>query len=167
MNREEFDILVDKQAFENYVKDIEVYKEKFIKAFKGKTPRDYAQEQFKEMLPQKEKSPNNFFWIAINEKAHEDIGYIWYTIRPKSKMALLSYVIVKEEFRNQGFGTEMIQFMERNLIDNFPSVKRMILQVFRHNKNAKQLYKKLGFWVFYKTFAGWNMTKRLRRNKRP
>lgn len=165
MTSEEFEILVEKQALESYIKDIEVYKERFIKSTKGKLPREYAEDQFRKLLPLKEKSPRNFFWIAIDEQLDKAIGYIWYTIRPNNKFALLSDILVKKEFQNQGFGTEMIHFMENHLVENYPNLKWIYLQVFRHNPKAKQLYKRLGFWVFLKSYAGWNMIKRVRRKK--
>jgi ribosomal protein S18 acetylase RimI-like enzyme len=165
MNNEEYSNLIEKETLENYIKEIEVYKDKFIKSFKGKTPRQFAEKQFREMLPLKEKSPDNFLWMANEEKSGQEIGYIWYTIRHNRKSVLLSYIFVKNEFRNHGFGTEMIHYMEKHLIENFPKIKWILLQVFRHNTHVKRLYKHLGFWTFYKSFVGWNMIKRLPRHK--
>ena len=130
MTENEYDFLLEKEAKESYIKDIEVYKEKFKKVTKGKTPREFAENQFAKMLPLKEKSPNNFFWVASSEESDEYIGYIWYTIRPERRSTLLSYVFVEEKFRGQGYGKEMIQYMENHLREHFPKIKKMVLQVF-------------------------------------
>ena len=165
MTENEFEILVEKDAMDSYIRDIEVYKERFMKASKGKTPREFAERQFATMLPLKEKSPNNFFWVAISGGSDEYIGYIWYTIRHKKRSALLSYILLKEKFRSQGYGTEMILYMENHLKEEFPDIKKITLQVFHHNPRAKQLYKRLGFKTYFKSFTGWNMIKRLRIKK--
>lgn len=159
MTEKEYEILLEKEALESYIKDIEVYKEKFTKVSKGKTPREFAENQFATMLPLKEKSPGNFFWIAHSEESDEYVGYIWYTFRPNKKSVLLSYVFVEEKFRGNGYGTELIRFMENHLKVEFSRIKRIVLQVFRHNPHAKQLYRRLGFRTFFKSFAGWNMFK--------
>ena len=163
MTENEFEILVEKESMDAYIRDIEVYKEKFMKAFKGKTPREFAEKQFASMLPLKEKSPNNFFWIALPKDSDKYIGYIWYTIRPRKKSTLLTYVFIIEEYRGKGYGTDLIRFMENHLREEFPDIRKIILQVFRHNPKAKQLYSHLGFKTYFKTFAGWNMFKFIRR----
>lgn len=55
----------------------------------------------------------------------------------------LSYLVVKERYRNQGIGTKMIQYACQ--ISKNKGYSYIILNVDNDNPNAKRLYEKLGF----------------------
>ena len=161
----EFIQLIKNEAIEDYIKDIEVYREEFMKTFKGKTPKEFAEEQFKQNLVLGVKTPYNFFWIAIKEDTNEEIGYIWFTIMLEKKVSLLTNIRIKEEFQGQGLGTEMIHYWEKHVIDTYPEVDGVYLHCFRHNTRAKKLYDQLGFKLLQESFDGWNMIKAIHREK--
>ncbi|MBN2156866.1 MAG: GNAT family N-acetyltransferase [Candidatus Lokiarchaeota archaeon] len=164
MMAEEFTLLIEKKALEGYITDIEVYKNEFIKQSRGKTPREFAEEQFKQILPLGVSTPNNYFWFAINEKTNEEIGYIWFTIMPEKKLSLLSYILVYKQFQGQGFGTEMLTYWEHYVKRSYPELDGVYLHVFKHNPRAKQLYERIGFSLLHESFEGWNMIKKFQRD---
>ena len=163
MTEKEYEILLEKEAKESYIKDIEVYKEKFTKFLKEKHQENLLKNNSGKCSLSKKNHLIISFGLLVLKNLDEYIGYIWYTIRPERKRTLLSYVFVEEKFRGQGYGKEMIHYMENHLKEHFPKIKKMVLQVFRHNPRAMQLYKRLGFKTFFKSFAGWNMFKFIRR----
>ena len=55
----------------------------------------------------------------------------------------LSYLVVKEGYRNQGIGTKMIQYACR--ISKNKGYSYIMLNVDDDNLNAERLYEKLGF----------------------
>jgi len=55
----------------------------------------------------------------------------------------LSYLVVKEGYRNQGIGTQMIQYAFQ--ISRNRGYSYIILNVDQNNTNAERLYEKLGF----------------------
>lgn len=55
----------------------------------------------------------------------------------------LSYLVVKGGYRNQGIGTEMIQYACR--ISKNKGYSHIMLNVDNDNPNAERLYEKLGF----------------------
>ena len=60
-----------------------------------------------------------------------------------SKTIYLSYLVVNEEYRNQGIGTEMISFAcQRSKTKGYSNI---VLNVDNDNTGAERLYKKLGF----------------------
>jgi ribosomal protein S18 acetylase RimI-like enzyme len=60
-----------------------------------------------------------------------------------SKYAFISYLIVSEGFKRQGYGTLIMAELERLLIaDGLDSIE---LCVFKHNLAACKLYEKLGY----------------------
>lgn len=66
-----------------------------------------------------------------------------------NKTIYLSYLVVKEEYRNQGIGTKMIKYALQTVKNEGYSY--VILKVDNDNTEAEKLYKKLGFTVIEKS----------------
>ena len=61
------------------------------------------------------------------------------------KTIYLSYLVVQEEWRNQGIGTKMIEYARQ--ISKKEGYSYIVLRVDHNNTKAEKLYKKLGFVV--------------------
>ena len=61
------------------------------------------------------------------------------------KTIYLSYLVVQEEWRNQGIGTKMIEYARQ--ISKKEGYSYIVLSVDHNNTKAEKLYKKLGFVV--------------------
>jgi ribosomal protein S18 acetylase RimI-like enzyme len=157
MTNSEFDTIIAGTSLEDYIRDIELYKEEFVKFSGGISPRDFALKQFKEILPSGINSPNNTFWIVIDKDTDEEIGYIWFTIR--DEMCLLSYIEVYEKWRRKGYGTQILRYWENYVKSNLKNVIGLYLSVFKHNPNAKKLYDQMNFQVKNENFGSWSMVK--------
>lgn len=66
-----------------------------------------------------------------------------------NKTIYLSYLVVNEEYRNQGIGTKMINHARQ--ISKNDGYSYVILKVDSDNKKAERLYKKLGFVAIEKS----------------
>jgi len=99
-----------------------------------------AQKEIDELLPQGQKTPNNFFYtIFIND---EIVGYIWLLKHAKSVL-YISDIYIYSKYRSKGYGTRALSWIStkaRRL--EFQSIK---LHVFGHNQRAIELYERTGF----------------------
>ncbi len=145
---------------EEYIKDLSEYKDEFIKQMEN-DPREFAERQFKESLPQGLKSPNNFFWIIIDKKNAETVGFFWFTVISDRNLSLLSHLKVFDKYRNMGYGSEALEFWEKYVRETHPEVHRLYLHVFKHNYAAQNFCEKNGFLLFYESFEGNNLIKEL------
>ncbi len=66
-----------------------------------------------------------------------------------NKTIYLSYLVVNEEYRNQGIGTKMIRYACRT--SKKEGYSYIVLNVDNDNMDAERLYKKLGFVVIGKS----------------
>lgn len=88
---------------------------------------------------------DNYFNIVINNKV---IGCVLITNKDDGK--LLDEIYIEEKFRNKGIGTSIIKdIIRENTI--------VYLWVYKENKQAISLYKKLGFKVIDETDSRYYM----------
>ena len=88
---------------------------------------------------------DNYFNIVINNKV---IGCVLITNKDDGK--LLDEIYIEEKFRNKGIGTSIIKdIIRKNSI--------VYLWVYKENKQAISLYKKLGFKVIDETDSRYYM----------
>ena len=66
-----------------------------------------------------------------------------------NKTIYLSYLVVNEEYRNQGIGTKMINHARQ--ISKNEGYSYVILKVDNDNTKAERLYKELGFVAIEKS----------------
>jgi len=81
----------------------------------------------------------------VAECNNEIIGYAVLAFRtvPHAHTALLHSLFVKDNFRNKGIGSKIIEYAEKLVLQN--KIEILLLEVGAENKNATNLYKKLGF----------------------
>ena len=87
----------------------------------------------------------NYFNIIIDDKI---IGSI--CIKDLKNAKLLDEIYLEKEFRNKGIGTDII----RIIIENN---KNIYLWVYKANKRAVELYKRLGFTIEEETETRYHM----------
>ena len=92
-------------------------------------------------------APNHHIRIWIIEVDGQAAGYlavaIGFTIEAGGKDGFLDELYLREAFRGQGIGRQAVQFA----IAACPSlgIRRLSLEVERHNSRAKHLYEDIGF----------------------
>jgi len=80
---------------------------------------------------------NKFLKIYLNKK---EIGCLEYTLAADE--AQIIDIIIKEKYRQQGYGSKILQEFIRNLNKNYSYI---ILEVRSSNQPAIKLYQKFGF----------------------
>ena len=91
------------------------------------------------------KSLNNYFNVVVDDKI---VGCLLLTNRDDG--ILLEEIYLEEEYRNKGIGTDII----KNIISNNDII---YLWVYKENKDAISLYKKIGFIVIKETESRYYM----------
>jgi ribosomal protein S18 acetylase RimI-like enzyme len=74
------------------------------------------------------------------------VGYLWfgYYERFTRKEAFIHYLVIFEELRGKGYGTQSMEALEDELIKL--EVEKVSLHVFSNNNEAISLYKKTGYF---------------------
>ena len=85
--------------------------------------------------------------LYLIENNSETMGYICITFgfsfEYGGRIAFVDEFYLKPEYRNQGIGSQVMEFIERKSIDL--EVKSLLLEVEKHNSHAQGLYAKQGF----------------------
>lgn len=102
-----------------------------------------AKTDFEAILPQGKKTPHNYIFNAMN-RAGEKVGFIWYETT-KDSSAYIADFEVKEKYRRQGYGTGILEYLEKMLQEQ--GVDNIMLHVFEHNRSARLLYVKSGYEI--------------------
>lgn len=91
---------------------------------------------------------NNYIYVSIHE--NEVVGFIYGKINnkktDKEKTAKILFIYVKEKYRNQGIGTMLINKLTEQL--KYDGICYIDIQVYCNNKDAINLYNKLGFYNY-------------------
>ncbi|HEY8364378.1 MAG TPA: GNAT family N-acetyltransferase [Haloplasmataceae bacterium] len=138
---------MDQSSFDNYICGaIEKVAKEFVQSgiCKEEEGVDYANKVFKQHLPKGLATDNQFLFNVINE-LNEVVGMIWYGVN-KPTEAFISDFIIDENYRGKGYGKETMKLVEDHARNN--GIKKITLHVFGHNKQAINLYEKLGYQTF-------------------
>ncbi|UCG01284.1 MAG: GNAT family N-acetyltransferase [Candidatus Heimdallarchaeota archaeon] len=113
--------------------------------------------QIEVLLPKGYATPDVFIGFIRGEA--QNIGHIWYIHEHKKKYTFLADIEVFPEFRNEGYATQALKLLEKEVISH--RFQAIVLHVFKHNFLAKRLYEKLGYTIIQEVDTGFNMVKRL------
>jgi ribosomal protein S18 acetylase RimI-like enzyme len=144
---------------EEYIADISKYEEEFTKQI-GIKPREFAEKQFKDSLPDGMNTPHNFFWMAVKETNGQEIGFFWFSIVPDKMLSVLSRIHIHENHRGLEYETKILHFWEDYLSNTYPEITILYLHVFKHK--SKHLYEEFGFTLYYESFEGDNLIKKIK-----
>jgi ribosomal protein S18 acetylase RimI-like enzyme len=106
-----------------------------------------SQEEFLRLLPDGRATPRSWIYSILNERT-EKVGVIWYKPSddaPDCRTAYIYDLIVFDTFRRQGYGRQAMRKLEE--LARQAGFDTMSLNVFGHNQNAIDLYRKLGYTV--------------------
>jgi ribosomal protein S18 acetylase RimI-like enzyme len=99
----------------------------------------------KRSLPDGISTKDNFLFELRDNTTDELVGYFWYMMQTKlgERVGFICDVLITPEFRRQGRATQVLrEFQEKMKAEK---VLHIALHVFGHNRNARNLYEKLGF----------------------
>ncbi len=116
--------------------------------------RKSARDQVANRLVDRLDTKDNYFYVAERAMEPENavIGHIWVSIHEEERFAWLDSIGLREDFRGQGVGTQLLVLLEEELAKF--GIRSLSLHVFAKNERALKLYRKNGF-----KFTGHNMKK--------
>ena len=110
---------------------------------KGEESFVMASKQLNRLLPQGNGTPNHYLFNIY--KDDYKIGYVWIKVEKEKKSAFLYEIYIFEEYRTKGFGTKVMNNVEKWLKDK--DVHYFKLHVYGSNTGARRLYEELGFEI--------------------
>lgn len=102
-----------------------------------------SKDLMEQLLPNKQKSEGQLVYNIYSIDEDKTIGVIWYSIQTESNKAYIYHILIKEEFRKNGFATFVLQELEETMKNT--GITSMGLNVFGKNPPAYKLYEKLGY----------------------
>lgn len=84
--------------------------------------------------------------FVVTASAGEMIGYFCMGINAHKNSAFLGFIVIHDEMRGKGYGTEVLQLIKEYAVSVL-GVEKIELRVFDVNEAAVQCYKKAGFTV--------------------
>ena len=112
-------------------------------------PRELAQEKARtdseQLLPGGLNSKDQYLYSVRDEDTGQKVGVLWFapSERGERKTIFLYDILIDEEFRGRGYGTQAMTALEDRAREL--GAVRIGLHVFGHNERARQLYKRLGY----------------------
>lgn len=147
------------QGKERYINDLSQNPEIFEK-LTGMKPRNFAEKQFAEMLPDGVNTANNLFFNIYDEIINTKVGIAWFIYHPNHEMSFIGDIFIDKPFRGKGYGTAVLYKLE-DIATNQHHTNKIGLNVFKHNPRAHKLYLKLGYQDVRKSPINWDMIKNL------
>jgi ribosomal protein S18 acetylase RimI-like enzyme len=100
---------------------------------------------FKEYLPNRLKTPDNFLYRVRDSSKDADVGILWFAIKERGgkKVAFICDISVRSEHRRAGYGRLTLSALEKEA--RARGLAGIGLHVFGHNPAAQALYDKSGF----------------------
>ncbi len=97
-------------------------------------------------------NPNHYFFIIRDN--NQDLGYTWIEIREYQENAFLKayksifvhHISIASEYQNKGLGKELMNKVKEFAVER--GIKRIELDYWSDNENAKRFYKKIGFNIY-------------------
>ena len=104
-----------------------------------------AREETKRLLPEGEKTADNYLFVLRDTHLNAEVGYLWYgtMVRGTKKVAFLNQIYVHAQFRRQGYGREAMHAFETEALKSQHNV--LALNVSAINAAARRLYDTTGY----------------------
>jgi ribosomal protein S18 acetylase RimI-like enzyme len=103
---------------------------------------DRAKEDYERLLPQGEKTENNYLYSLYHGNAR--VGSFWVAVKP-NQTGYIYNIEIEEEFRGKGFGKSAMKEIE--IMAKELGLHKIELHVFAHNTPARKLYETIGYEV--------------------
>lgn len=108
-------------------------------------PYPFDEASFEKVRMEMEKTWGSSSFVVSADDG-ELIGYFCININSHENSAFLSFIIVNDEMRGQGYGTEMLQLIKEHVFSR-GQAEKIELRVFDVNEAAVRCYRKAGFKV--------------------
>ncbi len=95
------------------------------------------------LFPNKQNSDGQFVSNIYSVEEGKTIGMLWYHIQAETNDAFIYHIYIKEESRQKGYGSYVLQDLEATLRN--AGITSLGLNVFGTNPDAFRLYEKLGY----------------------
>lgn len=117
-----------------------------------------AEKEFAELLPDGTHTAGQYLLTLVDETAGTEVGMLWYGLREEMgvREAWVWDFNVAPSYRRQGYGRQALAALEQHV--RARGLERISLHVFGHNKAARALYERMGYFptniVMSKTLPG-------------
>ena len=96
------------------------------------------------VLPRGLSTPNHFFFNVEDKETGARVGGLWYLLEEDGERHFFVVDIqIFPEYRQHGYGSQALLAMEEKAREM--GIRTIALHVFKHNRKARALYKKLGY----------------------
>ena len=104
-----------------------------------------SREETKRLLPQGEKTADNYLFVLRDTHLDAEVGYLWYgtLVRGTKKIAFLYQVYIHDEFRRRGYGRQAMHALETGALKS--GHNSLALNVSAINADARRLYEATGY----------------------
>jgi ribosomal protein S18 acetylase RimI-like enzyme len=104
-----------------------------------------AEQQFESLLPYGLDTPDQSLYTIYDPARQKPVGHLWVGARNEGGriFAALYDFEIFEAYRRQGYGTQSLQALEREV--QARGLDEIRLHVFGHNHPARALYEKMGY----------------------
>ncbi len=89
---------------------------------------------------------NEFHKVFVYETENEVVGYIYVEIQPEFAEGSIEFFAVDEKHRGKGIGVQLLTYAVKWILSN-PHMRRIDLCVNHDNKQAINLYQRIGFVI--------------------
>jgi GNAT superfamily N-acetyltransferase len=118
-----------------------------------------AREETKRLLPDGERTADNYLFVLRETDLSAEVGYLWYVthVRGAKKVAFLNQIYIHAQFRRKGYGRQAMCAFETEALKSLHNM--LALNVSAMNASARRLYEVTGF-----SASSLTMLKELRRS---
>ena len=105
-----------------------------------------AEQEFDGLLPDGLATLNHYFFTLRDETLGIPVGSLWFAVQQEEgsePTAFVFKIVIFEAFRRQGYGSQAMQALEKQV--RHLGLSTISLHVFGHNHAARALYEKLGY----------------------
>lgn len=104
-----------------------------------------AKEETKRLLPEGEKTADNYLFMLRDTQLNAEVGYLWYgtLVRGTKKIAFLNQIYIHGQFRRRGYGRQAMLEFEKEALNSGHNT--LALNVSSVNVDARRLYEATGY----------------------
>jgi len=106
---------------------------------------ELSTQEYQELLPDGVDTKDTFLLMIVDQALRHPVGFLWLMLQQKGILRYLTLVniLIYEEFRGQGYGTQALQLVEEKA--HSLGQEMITLHAFGHNQRAISLYQRLGY----------------------
>jgi GNAT superfamily N-acetyltransferase len=99
--------------------DVAEYAQEHVKAgrWRPEEALQLAEQEFTDLLPDGLTTPNHYLFSIEDEALGTKVGRLWFAVRDgeRGPIAFVFNVVIFEEFRRRGYGTQAFQVLEEKV----------------------------------------------------